>query len=735
MIPILGIPIVNGFHWLQRLIDSIDFPIDTVVILNNNSDDTELTNNLEQLQQNNNNANINQIKICNLPGNIGVAASWNLMIKANINSPYWLICNNDIAFTPGLLLEFYNQAQHTDIGIAHGSGGDFGDGGYDLFLIKDWVVQEIGLFDENLYPAYCEDADYIMRIHNYRKNKNLHTVCLNIPYYHGDKLSSDPNCYLESGRQTGRQKQGLMERLDQINIQNFEYMNNKWGNSWRITNPQEFALNIQNMPLTYTSYDLNFCRSKFIDFNIEEKQMEKTMLWGPTEDSIRDIITQEIFVDKVYEKYYKVKSQDIIVDIGANCGAFTYSLQDSNIKHAFCLEPSKVLFPILEKNLKNNISCTLINKGIADTNDDKIRQSTDFIYYDNSDSFSAITFKNFIDTYNITKVNLLKFDCEGCEYNIFNETNSDFIKNNVENIAGEYHIVGFEDSINNFKIFRDIYLKDLQNTDNFHIFERGGRDVSKEIFDDSYLESYKQWWGVNAPDYGQLMVYANFQSSNNKIFVNDSDPNQENGIIDTNILTINPRCDSRFFVVDNFYEDPVAVREFALSQTFFPGEGAVGHRTRKQFLFDGLKERFEQIIGQKIQDYTDDAYGWRDIGINGRFQYCPAGTNLVYHCDAQKWAAMVFLTPDAPPSCGTSFFRHKETKVHHNSQIDWDAGQGLKVFNQKTFLDGTPYERIDQVGNIFNRLVIFDGGLIHCASQYFGWDINTSRLFHIFFFN
>jgi hypothetical protein len=42
---------------------------------------------------------------------------------------------------------------------------------------------------------------------------------------------------------------------------------------------------------------------------------------------------------------------------------------------------------------------------------------------------------------------------------------------------------------------------------------------------------------------------------------------------------------------------------------------------------------------------------------------------------------------------------------------------------------------VDTVGNIFNRLVIFDGGLIHSASDYFGWDIASSRLFHMFFFN
>ena len=51
-----------------------------------------------------------------------------------------------------------------------------------------------------------------------------------------------------------------------------------------------------------------------------------------------------------------------------------------------------------------------------------------------------------------------------------------------------------------------------------------------------------------------------------------------------------------------------------------------------------------------------------------------------------------------------------------------------------TFVDPTPYERVDTVGNVFNRLVLFDGGLIHSGNDYFGWDIPSSRLFQIFFF-
>lgn len=215
----------------------------------------------------------------------------------------------------------------------------------------------------------------------------------------------------------------------------------------------------------------------------------------------------------------------------------------------------------------------------------------------------------------------------------------------------------------------------------------------------------------------------------------DTDTNSEYGFIQCEEIKVNQKSNGRYFVIDNFYEDPDAVREFALYQTYFEGEGAVGYRTRKQFLFDGMKEKFEEIIREKIPDHTPNGHGWKDVGINGRFQSCKAGTPMVYHCDAQKWAGVLFLTPDAPPQSGTSFYRHKKTKVYHNSQINWEAGQGMEVFNQHTFLDPTPYEKMDTVGNAYNRLVIFDGGLIHSGNDYFGWDFQSSRLFQIFFFS
>lgn len=210
-------------------------------------------------------------------------------------------------------------------------------------------------------------------------------------------------------------------------------------------------------------------------------------------------------------------------------------------------------------------------------------------------------------------------------------------------------------------------------------------------------------------------------------------PEEDWGEIRTNWFRVNESYNPRCWVVDNFYEDPDAVRDFALKQKFFPGEGAVGSRTRKQFFFLGVKEAFEKVIGMKILE--EGEHGWYWPGINGRFQWCPAGTNRVYHCDEQQFAGMIYLTPNAPPECGTTFFRHKETGRRHNLDIDWGAGEGAKVFPGDTFLDKTRYETVDSIGNVYNRLVIFDGGLIHSASEYFGSEISNSRLHHMFFFN
>lgn len=234
--------------------------------------------------------------------------------------------------------------------------------------------------------------------------------------------------------------------------------------------------------------------------------------WGPTSREYIILFVQEIFIDRTYELFYKIKESDIVVDIGANVGSFIYSLKDTKPKHVFCLEPSNVIFKSLEKNLKT-FSCTLINKGISrvDTDYNIINPESDYIYNHVGNMFSTIRFDTLVKDYNIETIDFLKFDCEGGEAFIFTKENAPMIKKIVKNIAGEYHIVGVPNSVGNFMEFRDNYLLDLRGTEHLHVYERDGKEVTEKIFDNDFLYAYEDWWRNNNPYKGQFIVYANLK--------------------------------------------------------------------------------------------------------------------------------------------------------------------------------------------------------------------------------
>jgi len=192
-------------------------------------------------------------------------------------------------------------------------------------------------------------------------------------------------------------------------------------------------------------------------------------------------------------------------------------------------------------------------------------------------------------------------------------------------------------------------------------------------------------------------------------------------------MNVNPNLNQRSWVVDNFYENPDKVRNFALQQEFVEGgfgRGFIGRRTEQQFLFPGLKESIESIMGKTITK-------WEEYGMNGRFQVCYAGEPLVYHCDDQLWGGMLYLTPNAPFECGTTLYAHKQTKIRHSSHPDIMSTFVAGSQN----LDKTPYEPVDVLGNVYNRLIIFDAHCIHAASEYFGFNKENGRLWQMFFFD
>ena len=91
----------------------------------------------------------------------------------------------------------------------------------------------------------------------------------------------------------------------------------------------------------------------------------KSFDWGNSHDVFKETITQELFEDNIYTKFFDVEEGDVVFDIGASIGPFTYNILNKNPSQVFCFEPSVEEFEYLVKNT-NHGPVTYINKGISD---------------------------------------------------------------------------------------------------------------------------------------------------------------------------------------------------------------------------------------------------------------------------------------------------------------------------------------------------------------------------------
>jgi hypothetical protein len=205
--------------------------------------------------------------------------------------------------------------------------------------------------------------------------------------------------------------------------------------------------------------------------------------WGQIDETAKKFIIQETFVDKIYEKFFSVEENDIVLDIGASVGIFTYSILDKKPKHVYSFEPSEMEFPMLVKNTVG-YPVTPILKGISNTNS---IVENDLIYGENK-LMEGITFKRFCELYQIDKIDFLKTDCEGGEYDIFNEENFNFIKNNVKKIVGEWHL-GTPELKEKFRKFREQYIEKYPNIE---IYSVDGVDIKWSVISEHFLDYYTE---------------------------------------------------------------------------------------------------------------------------------------------------------------------------------------------------------------------------------------------------
>lgn len=176
IIPVLGVGVVDDSElYLLRLFYSIDYPVKHKIVVVGGQEGNvvaqvgHILNNFE---------NVTSIQCTQL---IGVSEGWNAILTAFQREEWFLIVAFDVAFMPGSLKLFaerfwVDSQEHqvptenlTDMGFFnianfHVRKGGFSSGAYNAFAVTQRLMRRAGLFDENIYPAFCEDAEFNIRV-------------------------------------------------------------------------------------------------------------------------------------------------------------------------------------------------------------------------------------------------------------------------------------------------------------------------------------------------------------------------------------------------------------------------------------------------------------------------------------------------------------------------------------------------------------------------------------------
>lgn len=215
MIPLLGVLVLNRADLLERMIASIDYPVDKLAIVQNTSS-KEVSSIIDKICQTSHQF-INSIYVERPFRNIGCAPGWNSIIKGFPECDHWIIANNDTLFLPGDLEKYEKLHQENPEALILAANKSF-----SCFLISHMVLNELGLFDENIFPIYNEDIDYMIRA-----NK------AGVPVIPINSEIGESN----NGSWTIRSSESYANSNRITQQENKKYVSNKWGPNNEYTSP------------------------------------------------------------------------------------------------------------------------------------------------------------------------------------------------------------------------------------------------------------------------------------------------------------------------------------------------------------------------------------------------------------------------------------------------------------------------------------------------------------------
>lgn len=198
-------------------------------------------------------------------------------------------------------------------------------------------------------------------------------------------------------------------------------------------------------------------------------------------------------------------------------------------------------------------------------------------------------------------------------------------------------------------------------------------------------------------------------------------------------------------VVDNFYESPDLVRQFALSLKFNPTEDGrwPGERTK---LLSEIDSSFFKIFCDKLfslfYNFENESLSWKvETSFQKVFKFSEdrnsSFNNGWIHKDECVFSGVIYLNSNPEKNTGTSIYKIKDSEIDDNNQNEkfiFYSGKDISEEKYKKSINhnNNKFEETIRIENFYNRLVLFEGGQYHGVPSFYS-NNNDARLTQVFF--
>jgi FkbM family methyltransferase len=161
---------------------------------------------------------------------------------------------------------------------------------------------------------------------------------------------------------------------------------------------------------------------------------------------------------------YQLDKKSIVFDVGGYIGDFSYVIHKKFRSKIFLFEPVKSCYSICLYRFSSTNSIILKNYGISgSTGESKIfidgDKTSSHLESEHSEVIETKTLKDAMNSLNVKKIDLLKLNIEGDEYDLLEKAIEDKCISKIKNIQIQFHM-----NVDNYEERKEKITKELEKT-------------------------------------------------------------------------------------------------------------------------------------------------------------------------------------------------------------------------------------------------------------------------------